>query len=289
MSPAEERLGLARRALETAEVNLANASTAVQNARAFLNAMDAEVQTHIERDKALAAERAVGLKRSLRSGSAPTLNSSPATAKERATRIEAENRQAAARKAAEDLSAEAQEAKVAADTARAELEAAARVLSEEADAYAAKVVALEREALSNRTQLESALRCSASGWGSTSAAKVMIEAERGEASARRGADGLSAEAPKASAALDEARSFAAKLVALELEALANRIKVEAAARSGTLGWEKQIALSQLASVCAREPQHFDRGEKFAGVGRLNQKLKGGGPGTLNSEWITPTS
>ena len=37
----------------------------------------------------LAAERAVGLKKLLRSGSAPTLNSSPATAKERAQLIEA--------------------------------------------------------------------------------------------------------------------------------------------------------------------------------------------------------
>ena len=57
---------------------------------------------------------------------------------------------------------------------------------------------------------------------------------------------------KASAALDEARSVAAKVVALELEALANRIKVEAAARSGTLGWRKQIALSQLAQRVVQE-------------------------------------
>jgi hypothetical protein len=243
---AESKLADAHaRVLEVERVVTA-AAAAAGSARNFFAEVDLEVA-------ALAAERAETLKKSFRSGSAPPPDETGATAKERTLRLDAENRLAAARTAAEDLSAEAQEAKVAFDTARAELEAAARaVLSEETESYAAKVVALETEALSNLTQLEATLRSNASGWGSSSAAKLMIEAERGKASARRVADDLPAEAPAQDAASKAARSYAAKVVALEFEALSIRVRIEGAVRSRVLGWGSGIALNPLAKRVVQE-------------------------------------
>ena len=248
MSP-EKRLSDAHARVAMAERALIAATATAAKATDFAPAVEAEVGVHAARDQALAAERAEGLKQSLKSGGAPKFVASPTT-KERIARIDAEARRAAAQRARDELNADAQEAKAGFDTARAELEAAARgVLSEEAESYAAKAVELELEAQSKRAQLEAELRNSASGWGSNSAAKLMIESERAKA---RGAADLSPEAPKGNAALDAARSIAAKVVVLELEALSDRIKLEAAVRSGTLGWGKQIALSPLAQRLAQE-------------------------------------
>jgi hypothetical protein len=112
------------------------------------------------------------------------------------------------------------------------------------------VVELELEARASSSQLETELRNRASGWGGSSAAKVMIAAEREKASARGAAGHLSDEAPKASDALDAARSYAAKVVALEREALSIRVRIEGAVRSGVLGWGTRIALKQLAQRVA---------------------------------------
>jgi hypothetical protein len=252
VSPFEKRLGAAHLRVAEAERVLAAATNAATKAQEFAATTEAEVAKHVERDQALAADRAEGLKHALKSGFPPKFVASPTT-KERVQRVEAEDRQTAARKAAEDLSADADSAKATLDDAQAELAAAARaVLSEEAEAYAAKVVELELEAVSNRNQLEASLRSTAAGWGSNSAAKSMIESERVRASARRAADDLPAEAPAQDPVLDAARVCAAKVVALELEALSNRVRLEASVRSGTLGWGKQIALSQLAQRVVQE-------------------------------------
>ncbi len=153
----------------------------------------------------------------------------------------------------EELTAEAGMAKAALDDARDKLAAAARgVLSEEANSYAAKAASLELAALSSCSQLETELRDRASGWGGSSAAKLMIESERGAASARRAADGASADKSKASDALDSARSIATKIVALECEALSNRVQVEGAVRSRVLGWGSGIALNPLAKRVVHE-------------------------------------
>lgn len=269
MSP-EKRLSDAHAHVAKAERALIAATAAAARATDFATAVEAEVGVHDARDQALAAERAEGLKQSLKSGSAPKFVPSPTT-KERIARIDAEARRAAARRARDELNAEAQEANAAFDTARAELEAAARdvpeleaaargVLSAEAESYAAKVVELELEARAGISQLESALRSNASDWGSSSAAKVMIAAER--VKARRAPD-LPAEAPAQDAALDQAPSCAAKVVVVEYEALANRIQLEGAVRSGVLGWGTRVSLTPIAHGVVQGNQNTAIGVKNA--------------------------
>jgi hypothetical protein len=259
LSP-EKRLSDAHARVAMAERALIAATAAAARATDFATAVEAEVGVHDARDQALAAERAEGLKQSLKSGAAPKFVASPTT-KERIARIDAEARRAAARRARDELNAEAQEAKAAFDTARAELEAAARgVLSAEAESYAAKVVELELEARAGISQLESALRSNASDWGSSSAAKVMIAAER--VKARRAPD-LPAEAPAQDAALVAARVCAAKVAVLELEALANRIQLEGAARSGVLRWGTRVSLTPIAQRVVQGNQNTAIGVKNA--------------------------
>jgi hypothetical protein len=180
-----ERLSDAHARVDKAGRELVAATAAAANSAAFAAAMEAEVGVHDARDQALAAARAEDLKTSLKSGATPKLIASPTT-KERIARIEAEDRQTAARRAMDELSAEEGTAKAALDDARDELAAAARgVLSAEAESYASKAVALELEALSNRIKLEAALRRTALGWGTNSAAKSMIESERVKCRKRR--------------------------------------------------------------------------------------------------------
>jgi hypothetical protein len=246
-----ERLADANAQVAKAVHTLDGATAAAAKAAEFAAAIDAEVAAHVERDRKLAAERAEDLKRSLRSGAAPTLNSSPAMTKVRAQLIEVQDRQAIARKAADDLSAEAEVAKVALDSARAEVESAVRgLLSDKAEVYASAVVALESEAKSKRAQLEEVLRSSASGWGGASAAKIIlstvkfasqIEGESEQAVAGEAADNL-----------DAARSLAAKVISLECDALASRAELEGVVRSGVLGWRKQTALTSVAQRVVQE-------------------------------------
>jgi hypothetical protein len=247
---ASERLADAHDRIARAERALAAANRAATAASDFAAEIAIELAEHVERDEIATASRAKDLAKALRSGDAPTFKKSQASAADRIARFDAESRATAARAALEELDAEQRAAKATLADAQAELAAAARgVLSAEAESYAAKVVALELEALSNRNKLEATLRSTATGWGSNSAAKSMIESERGKA--RRAPD-LPAEAPAQDAVLDAARICAAKVVALELEALSNRVQLEAAVRSGTLEWGKQIALSQLAQRVVQE-------------------------------------
>jgi hypothetical protein len=250
VTPTEKRLADAHLRVAAAERAHAAANKAATAARDFAAEIATELAEHVKRDEIATASRAKDLANSLRSGDAPAFKKSPVSAADRVARFDAESRATSARQALEELASEEHAARVAVDAAKAELQAAARaVLSGEAESYAAKVVALEIEALSSRSQLEAELRNSAAGWGSNSAAKLIIESERAKA---RGAADLPTSVPPANAALDSARSIAAKVVALELEALSTRVRIEGAVRSGILGWGTRIALSQLAQRVVQE-------------------------------------
>jgi len=99
-------------------------------------------------------------------GASPKFKSSPKLAADHVALIEAQNRQAAARQALDDLIGEERQAQIEVDESVAALHAEIRAqFVAEADTTAARILKLEAESLHLRGQLEGIERSGITGWG----------------------------------------------------------------------------------------------------------------------------
>jgi hypothetical protein len=164
--PVNQRLADAHRRLAKAKISLEAASRAAEKGRGFLSEASLEVVEHVRRHEALAASRAAALREAMKLGDAKPFPTAVAPAKDRIQRLEAEDRQAVAKRVLHDLVAEEQAAQREVDEALAELNAAARaVISAELDDAVSKVAALELEVMQRRTDIEGLARSNVLGWG----------------------------------------------------------------------------------------------------------------------------
>jgi hypothetical protein len=160
-----QRLADAHRRLAETQAALKDSTAASEKARGFLAEVGLEVVEHVRRHEALAASRAAALREALKLGGKPS-PAEVAPAKDRLQRLEAEDRQAVAKRVLHDLVAEEQAAQREVDEATAELNAAARsVIGAEVDAIVAKINDLERQSMTARIELEGAVRSNCLGWG----------------------------------------------------------------------------------------------------------------------------
>jgi hypothetical protein len=155
---ADKRLQAAHARVAAAKSALEAASKAAEKARGHLADVGLEVVGHIQRHEEAAASRAAALRESMKIGGKP-VTTAVAPAKDRLARLEAEDRQGVAKRVLNDLVAEEQVAQRELDEAVGELHAAARaVISAEVETIVDRVVALEKESMACRIQIEGAAR-----------------------------------------------------------------------------------------------------------------------------------
>jgi hypothetical protein len=162
---ADKRLQAAHARVAAAKSALEAASKAAEKGRGFLADVGLEVVAHLRRHEEAAASRAAALREAMKLGDAKPFPTAVAPAKDRLQRLEAEDRQAVAKRVLNDLVGEEQVAQREVDEAVAELHGAARgVLSTEIEIIVSRVVALELESMAARIELEGAVRSGNLGW-----------------------------------------------------------------------------------------------------------------------------
>jgi hypothetical protein len=151
--------------VSAAKSALAAATAAAEKARRHLADVGLEVIAHVKRHEDAAASRVAALREAMKLGGRP-LPAAVAPAKDRLQRLAAEDRQAVAKRVLHDLVAEEQDAQREVDEAIAELHAAARaVIGAEVDDAVMKVVAIERDAMLLRAEIDGLARSGVAGWG----------------------------------------------------------------------------------------------------------------------------
>jgi hypothetical protein len=161
---ADKRLQAAHARVAASKSALGAATAAAEKARGHLAEVGLEVIGHVQRHEEAAASRAAALRESMKIGGKP-VTTAVAPAKDRLARLEAEDRQALAKRVLHDLVAEEQVAQRAVDEAVGELHAAARaVISAEVETIVARINELERESTAARIELEGATRSGNLGW-----------------------------------------------------------------------------------------------------------------------------
>jgi hypothetical protein len=132
----------------------------------------------------MAASRAAVLTQALRQGAEPAFKAPQGLAKDHLARREAEDRQAAARMAVDELGAETEAAQLAVEGAWAALAIVARsILSEQVDFHVQQLKKLTEKAMVHRIAVEGAMRSGVLGWGRglelTDAAKTVLRENEG--------------------------------------------------------------------------------------------------------------
>jgi hypothetical protein len=167
MTAAMKRLEAAHARVAAAKSELEAAAKAAEAARRFSAAAELDLAGHVRRNEEAASIRAAELTRALKLGAAPAaIKKSPAIAADHLGRLEAQHRADVARQALDGLNGEKTAAETALAEAQTELRTAARaVMAAEVETIVAKVVALERESMAARIEIEGAIKSGHLGYG----------------------------------------------------------------------------------------------------------------------------